>query len=142
METEQITPLDSFVCHECKAKHIAYKFHLHSWLIDVLHKIAVQTQPAFLRELDLTNTQWTNAQKLSYWGFIEPLTMKGQRRHGYWFLTEKGRQFLNGSLRVNKIAVMRDNKLLRYEGPLVDSSLADYVVETRPDYQQQIREQI
>lgn len=139
---------DSFVCDGtipggCGAKHIAYRFFLSTWLIEILEKLSQHPNGTYLKDLNLTKSQWTNAQKLFYWSLIQPgIPTDNKKKQGFWQITERGKDFINGRVKINFGVVMRDNQFLRYEGALVDRNLKDDTVPTRPDYQNQVREEL
>jgi hypothetical protein len=49
------------------------------------------------KDLNLTKNQYCNAQKLQYWNLIEKHYSDGKRMGGYWHLTKRAGEVLNGS---------------------------------------------
>lgn len=64
--------------------------------------------------------------KLRYWGFIEERPEKDSkskaRTSGFWKLTEKGRDFVLGKIKVPQKVQLYDGRRLKFEGPEVSFS--------------------
>ena len=64
----------------------------------------------------LTEKKYTDVTKLFYWDLIEPLIGKreeGSKRVGYWRLTQKGREFVEGKIAIDKNVFVYNNKVYR-----------------------------
>jgi hypothetical protein len=55
--------------------------------------------------------------KLRYWGLIEeePVRRDDGGRAGWWQITDRGEQFVRGTLKVPKYALIFDGRLLRLD---------------------------
>jgi hypothetical protein len=82
-------------CDHCGAKIVEYKHNFSHALADALYKIYLPKKAVFLTDLDLTRYQWTNFQKLRYWGLVEQakdsITNKAT---GAWKITQLGFDFV------------------------------------------------
>ncbi len=96
-------PGKSGICPHCHAKMVEYRHSLSIPLVTGLGRLYRHAggQAVNLIELELTRNQWDNFQKLRYWGLVKKARNEdGGRMAGWWQLTEKGRMFLTGELRV------------------------------------------
>ena len=50
---------------------------------------------------------------LRHWGLVE------QKARGLWTITDKGRDFLDGRLKVPKYVLIRGNRVVGYDGEMV-----------------------
>ena len=66
----------------------------------VLHR-QVGRDSVNLKNLDLSHSEWSNSQKLRYFDLIEKVFHEdGSRDGGLWRITDRGVQFLMGSIAV------------------------------------------
>lgn len=75
--------------------------------------------------------------KGKYWDFIRPApVIPGQNNSGFWKLTDAGVEFVHGRLKASARAVVWRDRLLEFEGPMVD--IRD-VLGTEFDYEELMR---
>jgi len=85
------------VCPHCGAKMVEYRHVLNAPLADALTRLRDHGGPVNIKNLDLTREQWTNFQKLRYWGLVrKTCDAKGKRVGGTWEITRKGLDFIKG----------------------------------------------
>jgi len=82
------------ICECCGAKVVEYKHVLNKGLVDALFRLSKHIVPMPLTELDITRNQWTNFQKLRYWGLVDKAIHADGTGTGCWFVTWKGREFI------------------------------------------------
>ena len=130
---------DPSCCPTCGATTVEYSFWLNLGLVTALGKLARAGGRAKRSELKLTNSEYTNFVKLSYWGLaIQPADEQGKVRGRPWEITYRGRLFLGGHIVMLKSAVTYRGKVRRLEGKMVrvtdvdpDWKTAEWYVETR-----------
>lgn len=88
------------LCPHCSQPIMEHKHTFSNAIAELFLAVAMsygEEQPFHLqRDISLTKNQYNNFQKLKYWGVIEKHFEDGARRGGYWHLTEKARDVLNG----------------------------------------------
>jgi len=129
-------------CPHCGAKMVEYRHRLNRGLVTVMRRLHAAGGRAKLADLDLTNSQWDNSQKLSYFGLIEKTFIAGRRVRGMWEITDLGRRFLAGEASVRGVAVTYRGKVQSFEGghvfvadidPLTDyAQVRNYAAEATP----------
>jgi hypothetical protein len=123
-------------CEHCGAKVVEYRHTLNRPLADALHRLYMAGDQVNLSELRLTRNQWNNFQKLRYWGLVE----KGKRPDGShiageWFVTLRGRDFIEGRCSIHRWAWTYRGKVVKYEGnDVFFNSLSDENYLKRTDY--------
>lgn len=132
------------VCTFCGAKKLEYKFGFNKGLAAVLKRIYESEGPAQLKDLRLTNSQYSNAPKIRYWGLAEQITgeLMNARRGGCWKITPLGIAFIEGRMSVVKHAVVCRNILQRFEGPIIRFADVHDGYAYQQDYKDQASEQI
>jgi hypothetical protein len=65
-----------------------------------LYKLFKMGGEAHLKDLDLTVNQFTNFQKMKYFGLVENIDDHGQRKRGVWKITDLGISFVHGRSQV------------------------------------------
>ena len=86
--------------------------------------------PTKLRDLRLTRTQWTNFQKLRYWGLVEKT-----RTDGEWKITDKGTAFVTMGTPLQKWVWTYRGDAVRFEGDTCFfKSVHEPKYEKKPDY--------
>ncbi|MEM7624792.1 MAG: hypothetical protein AAF333_04105 [Planctomycetota bacterium] len=106
-------------CPTCGAKLVEYRHRLNRGLVTVLRRLHEAGGIAKLSDLGLTNSQWDNAQKLSYFELMVKHFRDGKRVGGTWEITELGRHFLAGEATVPGVAVTFRGERVRFEGKTV-----------------------
>jgi hypothetical protein len=69
---------------------------LGSMVIAIAEKFGPGAPFHLQKDLNLTNNQYNNFQKLKYWGLVEKVYVDGKREGGYWRFTDKATDLLNG----------------------------------------------
>ncbi len=82
--------MDKKTCDHCGAKMVEYKHSINSGLAIALSRLYKHGQPAKLKELDLTINQFTNFQKLEYWGLVK------KNDQNLWEATRQAERFFLG----------------------------------------------
>lgn len=114
-------------CPHCGAKMVEYRHSLNAGLVTALRRLrdaggdsgASGGGEANLADLGLTRNQWDNFQKLRYFDLVEQVEVDGRRKRGVWRVTERGRDWLDGAIRVPMRAVTYRGERVAYEGPAV-----------------------
>ena len=122
-------------CECCGAKIVEYKHILNKGLVQALYELAKHKTPVPLTDLDITRNQWTNFQKLRYFGLAEKELCNNGAGTGRWFVTTIGREFILNGLAVPTIAWTFRGQTTRLEGPdglFTDIFNRDY--RRKPDY--------
>lgn len=135
------------VCPHCGALLVEYRFSfcqgLRSCLFKIAQKVGVGSGEVWIKDLRLTQSEYTNVAKLRYWGLIEKVNEK-EGKGGVWRLTDKGRDFCAGRSTIASVAITRKGEVVRCEGPQVDVSGQERPVgwDYRSHYADQARKQI
>lgn len=104
------------ICECCGAKIVEYKHILNKGLVQALFELSKHNSPVPLTDLDITRNQWTNFQKLRYWGLVEKELCNNGAGTGRWFVTTIGREFINNGLGIPTIAWSFRGKPVKLEG--------------------------
>jgi len=124
-------------CECCGAKVVEYKHSFNAGLASSLWQIYLADKPIALTDLELTRTQWTNFQKLRYWGLvqqsIDPITKK---HNGLWETTQSGNQFVDDpSVSIAKYVWTFRGETVRFEGEYVYfTDILEKFYKDRPTY--------
>ena len=88
-------------CNHCGQKILKNKHCFSRSLADLLlltaRKFEVNEPFHLQKDLNLTKNQYANYQKLQYFGLIDKHYQDGRRLGGYWHLTKRAGEVLNGS---------------------------------------------
>ncbi len=92
-------------CEHCGACVESYKHRLSKGLVSSLYNFALKVKASgkntqHLTDVGLNNNQFTNFQKLKYFGLVEK-----SEKAGEWTITRKGRLFIAGEVAVENFAV-------------------------------------
>jgi hypothetical protein len=99
-------------CPHCDAKMVEYRHVFNKGLAQGLYELfAAGGGPINLRSLKLTRTQWTNFQKLRYWGLAART-----KEDGGWALTTKGFDFITQGTVISKWVYTYRGATVRFEG--------------------------
>lgn len=102
-------------CSHCGQKILKNKHIFSASLSNILLKIATKFfigdvfNPA--KDLQLTHNEINNLQKLQYWELIAKHYQDGRRLGGYWHLTKRAGEVLNGSA-VPQTVITFNNQIL------------------------------
>lgn len=124
------------ICDHCGAKIVEYKHSFNQSLANSLYKLYVQNGATNISKIGLTAIQWTNFQKLKYWGLVRKAEREDHTNiGGVWELTPKGKDFIEKGLAIQKQVWSYRGKMVRYEGDTVFFlDLHDEYIRKRPDY--------
>jgi hypothetical protein len=83
-------------CGHCGAKIVEYKHTLSLHLVTALAKLKAHGGAGKIRLIPtMTKAEWTNFQKLRYFGLATQVLKDGQKKSGIWSITPEGDAFLN-----------------------------------------------
>ena len=118
-------------CPHCDAKMVEYRHTFNKGLANSLYELfAVGGGPVSLRSLRLTRIQWTNFQKLRYWGLVERTKIDGE-----WKLTGKGYRFIVAGTSIQKWVWTYRGETVRFDGDTCFfTSVHEPKVEKKEDY--------
>jgi len=117
---EDVTQVESEVCPHCGAKMVKYWHRLNRPLCQALELLAKTEGKSSRNGVHLRNSglftheQMCNIQKLVYWGMV----VKG-RESGAWSVTDVGRKFVAGKLRVREGVQTYRGTVLGFRGKRV-----------------------
>jgi hypothetical protein len=89
-----------------------------------LHKMSEQKHTFYHLTDFLGNSHgqwWSDFGKLQYWDLLlsMPNTDSKKKRSGYWKITDEGKEFVKGRIKISKYGFFYNQKILGFEGPLV-----------------------
>lgn len=96
------------ICPLCKQKIVCYKHTLSRIIVKGLYSLHKAGGRAKLDKLGLSNSEFTNFQKLRYFGLA--LNSKSSCE---WFITSKGYSFLEGRIKINMAAYTENGRVVR-----------------------------
>ena len=108
-------------CEHCGATMVEYKHGMSVPLIEGLTALNNAGGIANLKDLGLDRNQWDNFQKLRYWDLVEKHYEGGKRAGGTWSITQKGKDFLSGVLKINSRVVTYRGVRVKYLGVSVSA---------------------
>lgn len=103
-------------CECCGAKIVEYKHILNKGLVSALYELQRHKEPVPLTALAISRNQWTNFQKLRYWGLAEKEVRENGTGTGQWFITSIGSSFIRGDLAVPMNAWTFRGETVRLDG--------------------------
>jgi hypothetical protein len=113
-------------CPHCGQTINARKESLTIGIVRTLYKFAVAVQSKRINkihprsEVKMTKSEYNNFQKLRYHALVAKYKENGVHKSGYWLLTKKGNQFLNGIAQTAKFVHVLNNKVIDKSGPMID----------------------
>lgn len=117
-DQKDIPIADSFFCGVCNTKHVAYSHSFNVGLAAILGRLFTADGPAPIADLVATKSEYTNCAKLRYWGLVVAHDNDASRRsRGWWEITDKGKAFVIGDITIQRLVWVRDDVVLRHEGP-------------------------
>jgi len=129
-------------CEHCGAKVVEYKHNFNAGMANSLWQIYLVNKPVALTDLELTRSQWTNFQKLRYWGLVEQcIDDISKRSNGLWRITDLGIQFIDDSdcTIAHNVWTFR-GETMRFEGDFVYfSDIHEKFYKERPQYAAEAR---
>ncbi len=123
--------MDKTKCPTCGAKTVKYRHSLNKPLLMGLISISEHDGPVNLKNLNLTRNEWDNFQKLRYWYLV-----KKSEKAGEWEITDSGRQWLSGTIRMERTAITYRGAVEYFEGEAVSPKNidGDFSYRQREDY--------
>lgn len=97
------------ICQCCGGKVTRHKHCINKTLISALWKLKQHNKSAWLDELNLTNSEHANFQKLRYF----KLTVKTDDSHR-WVMTDFGAGFLEGTVKCNYAVFTEKGRVVDY----------------------------
>lgn len=125
------------VCEHCGASMMEYKHGLSGGLVAGLVRLFRHRKPINLKHLKLTRNQWDNFQKLRYWDLVRKYTPPDEApkgKGGVWTITQRGIDFVRGTLQVPKFVWTYRGEMRRFEGEEIYIWHVDPQYKTRPEY--------
>ncbi|QDP44264.1 hypothetical protein KGG70_gp20 [Streptomyces phage Celia] len=114
-------------CETCgQTKPEPKKYSLTPDLVSALTKVYAAGGEALKRsDLDLTNTEYSNFRKLTYWALIENSVLPdGTVSQRLWSITELGIRFIEEGERIPSAVMASGGEYLSNAGDFVDISAA------------------
>ena len=96
------------ICPHCGRKIADYKHTLNKTLIAALAKLNAMGGRGTLKKLKLSNTRFSNFQKLRYFGLICHTKIKYE-----WQITKLGVEFLQGRKAISHFVITRNAIVIR-----------------------------
>jgi|APGre2960657373_1045057.scaffolds.fasta_scaffold00818_24 hypothetical protein len=124
------------ICECCGAKIVEYRHSFNQSLASSLYKLYSQQGAANISKIGLTAIQWTNFQKLKYWGLVQKAEREDHTNiGGVWKVTQAGLDFVERGTGIQKQVWSYRGKMVRYEGDTIFfMDLHDDYIRKRPDY--------
>lgn len=102
------------VCTHCGSKLRKYKSKLTLGLVDTLKIVAKEVikrdvNDVHIKDLNLTNSQFGNFNKLRYHALIAKVKIGGEHMQGRWLVTRRGWAFLKGEAVPEYVITFRNN---------------------------------
>jgi len=105
-------------CEHCNAKMVEYKHSFNAGLAAGLFKLyKAGGGPINITKISLTGYQWTNFQKMRYWGLVQKATRDdGTHIDGEWMITPQGINFIASGTAIHKTVWTYRGEPVRFEG--------------------------
>lgn len=127
---------NAFICPICGRKSTEYRHGMTKTLVSCMWHLNCAGGRARLDKMGLGNSQFTNFQKLQYWG----LAVSAGGRRAEWILTAAGTEFLQGRRAVAKAVFTLNALVKRKSEELVFIHEVKDCVEYKLDWQEQARQ--
>ena len=120
------------ICPLCHQKIVQYKHGLTQILIRGLYQLYQAGGISRLDRLALTHSEFTNFQKLHYFGLVI-----SDKSTNQWIITEKGRFFMEGKTAVEKYVITENARIISKSDEVVYIHDVKDAAQNRADWQQQ-----
>lgn len=119
------------VCPCCNQKIVTYKHKLNKGLCNALWKLHKAGGVGKLKELNLTNNEFGNFQKLAYFGLVFKKTSN-------WYITSKGIDFITGEGKAPEAVYTKNNVIIGEDIEIYKYQVKGYY-EGKEEWQEQAR---
>jgi len=136
---------EACLCPHCGAKMVDYRFGFNKGLSVFLGRLYENKGKACKTDnLGLTYSQRTNSQKLAYWGLAVPVkqTEEQSKKRGWWAITQKGIDFIEGRISIPKHAITRRGDIVGFEGEQIYLEDVKDGYQFRYEFKEQARSQL
>lgn len=120
------------VCPTCGHKLVEYKHTMNKTLVSCLARLNAMGGRARLDKMNLNNTQFSNFQKLRYFGLAIPTN-----EHNEWQITNNGVWFLQGKIQIYRFVITKNATTIRQSDELVYITEVKDCVQYKVNWQQQ-----
>ena len=128
---------ESKFCECCGAKTVRYRHSFSKQLAMGLYRLYESGGgPINLKHIGLTRYQWTNFQKLRYWGLVAPAHREdGTRIDGEWIITPEGKRFIDLGTAIQKGVWTYRGEAVEFDGnTCFFLDMHDPTYKKRPEY--------
>lgn len=138
-------------CEHCGASLKEYWHRVTPLLVKTLIKFRASVNDKgrnsihVSEEVKLTKTEYNNFQKLRFHALIAKVNEDGERKTGYWLLTHRGAEFLNGRQMIPFRVKTYRNRVIDHDSRFVlvkDIIGTTPFLETRVDFDYDIHEEV
>jgi len=123
------------ICPACGRKITEYKHTINKTLVAGLARLNALGGRARIDRMGLDYTQFTNFQKLRYFGLAIPTN-----EHSEWQITEQGVWFLQGRIQISRFVITRNANVVRKSTELVFINQIKDCVDYKIDWKEQARQ--
>ena len=123
------------ICPLCGRKITEYKHTINKTLVAGLARLNALGGRARIDKMGLDYTQFTNFQKLRYFGLAVPTN-----EHSEWQITEKGVLFLQGRVQISRFVMTRNATIVRKSTELVFINEVKDCVDYKVEWKEQARQ--
>jgi hypothetical protein len=123
------------ICPTCGRKITEYKHTINKTLVAGLARLNALGGRARIDRMGLDYTQFTNFQKLRYFGLAIPTN-----EHSEWQITEQGVWFLQGRIQISRFVITRNANVVRKSTELVFINQVKDCVDYKIDWKEQARQ--
>lgn len=120
------------ICPMCGHKLVEYKHTMNKTLVSCLARLNAMGGRARLDKMNLNNTQFSNFQKLRYFGLAIPTN-----EHNEWQITNNGVWFLQGKIQIYRFVITKNATTIRQSDELVYITEVKDCVQYKVNWQQQ-----
>ena len=120
------------ICPECGHKIVEYKHTINKTLVVGLARLNALGGRARIDRMGLDYTQFTNFQKLRYFGLAVPTNQNSE-----WQITDHGIWFLQGRIQISRFGITRNANIVRKSTELVFINEVKDCVQYKVNWQQQ-----
>lgn len=120
------------ICPICGHKLVEYKHTMNKTLVSCLARLNAMGGRARLDKMNLNNTQFSNFQKLRYFGLAIPTN-----EHNEWQITNNGVWFLRGKIQIYRFVITKNATTIRQSDELVYITEVKDCVQYKVNWQQQ-----